>query len=281
LTPGARRSHSHRPGCARGKRSGQDGGPLAGSSVVGLLQSAASRTALPTTAMPTSRRRISPSPFPGPFLFLTVLLLPGCGHLQKRQQDPCHLRLAVISRECPYPQGVHAIKRHERGIAGQGSTRLVSRSHHSCSAPQRGSRRRTRSERAVRTDTVRGDLHLRTPPPPCHHAECNDGMERTLIRTQIQFSPEQLARTRDLALAVGVSAAEVVRRSVDYCVENNAASRGERTTRLQAAGRRRLSLPDCVSFEIMRRNGCATAFALIRTSRSTGSKATRSTQRRR
>jgi hypothetical protein len=60
-------------------------------------------------------------------------------------------------------------------------------------------------------------------------------MGSSLIRTQIQFSPEQLARVRDLAGAAGVSVAEVVRRSVDFYVENHAATRGEQATRLQAA----------------------------------------------
>ena len=60
-------------------------------------------------------------------------------------------------------------------------------------------------------------------------------MQQSLIRTQIQFSAEQLAQIRDLSGAAGVSVAEVVRRSVDYYVEQHAASGGERAARMQAA----------------------------------------------
>ena len=60
-------------------------------------------------------------------------------------------------------------------------------------------------------------------------------MPVSLIRTQIQFSQEQLSQIRDLAGAAGVSVAEVVRRSVDYYIEQHAATDGGRAARLQAA----------------------------------------------
>lgn len=60
-------------------------------------------------------------------------------------------------------------------------------------------------------------------------------MQSTLVRAQIQFSPEQLSRIRDLAGAAGVSVAEVVRRSVDYYIEQHAATDGARAARLHAA----------------------------------------------
>jgi hypothetical protein len=56
-----------------------------------------------------------------------------------------------------------------------------------------------------------------------------------LIRAQIQLSPEQLSRIRDLAGTAGVSVAEVVRRSVDYYIEQHAATDGAHAARLQAA----------------------------------------------
>ncbi len=60
-------------------------------------------------------------------------------------------------------------------------------------------------------------------------------MAVSLIRAQIQFSQEQLSQIRDLAGAAGVSVAEVVRRSVDYYIEQHAATEGARAARLQAA----------------------------------------------
>jgi hypothetical protein len=60
-------------------------------------------------------------------------------------------------------------------------------------------------------------------------------MESSFVRAQIQFYPEQLSQIRDLAGAAGVSVAEVVRRSVDYYIEQHAATGGARAARLQAA----------------------------------------------
>lgn len=119
-----------------------------------------------------------------------------------------------------------------------------------------------------------------------------------MVRTQIQLTEEQASRLKELAVAEGVSMAELVRRGVDAMLSSTAPiSRAERRRRAMAvsgkyisgvlaslvsvhwidaathraavasvlaAGRRQLSLVDCSSFEVMRGLGLRHVFSFDR-----------------
>lgn len=67
-----------------------------------------------------------------------------------------------------------------------------------------------------------------------------------MIRTQIQLTEEQSVRLRQAARSSGVSTAEVIRRSVDRYLEQEAAasSGGSRSAILEVIGKWRSGLSD-------------------------------------
>jgi hypothetical protein len=66
-----------------------------------------------------------------------------------------------------------------------------------------------------------------------------------MIRTQIQLTETQSARLRELARRSGVSTAEVIRRSVDRYLEQDAAApSGTRLAMLEVIGRWRSGFTD-------------------------------------
>lgn len=73
-----------------------------------------------------------------------------------------------------------------------------------------------------------------------------------MVRTQIQLTEEQVEALKAHAAARSISMAEAIRQAVDHWS----------LSALLVAGRRRLSLVDCASFDGMRRLGLNTAFTL-------------------